>query len=188
MDTTSIITFLRSVTDLSEKFIRALEESLRHEFYKPHQIIHAAGQTESRLSFIETGFARNYFYDQNGQEHTVKFWEPGNIIFSCEGYYKVSSYYYTEIMEESKLITLTYGELHDLNTKYPEISALIKALLLKFQYQEFQRQILISLPNEDRYRLLRKDNKTLFQKAPSRMIASYLNMSRETLARLIAKH
>ncbi|WPU97837.1 Crp/Fnr family transcriptional regulator [Mucilaginibacter sp. cycad4] len=188
MNTRPLINLLTGITTISSAFELALSDRLEQEQYKPHQILHAAGQMENRLYFIETGFARNYFYDKDGQEHTVKFREPGDILFSYEGYYKVPSYFYTEIMEESRLISLTYHDLHELDSIFTEVSVLIKSLLLRFQKEEYQRQSLIALPNEERYLQLRKNNNALFQRTPSRIIASYLHMSRETLNRLIARH
>ncbi|WP_158994169.1 Crp/Fnr family transcriptional regulator [Mucilaginibacter sp. L196] len=187
MDTGPMIQLLSTITDLSPEFIREVNSTLKQEFYKPRQILHAAGQTESRLYFMTRGFARNYYYDQRGDEHTVKFWEPRDILFSYEGYYKVSSYFYTEIIQETELITMAYTELHDLDDKFPEISILIKSLLLQYQHEEYEKQNLVSLPAEERYQILRKKKPELFQKLPIRIIASYLHMTRETLTKFIGK-
>lgn len=182
-----LIKLLEEKTTLSSAFIEALELKLQLELYKPHQIVNAAGHVENRLYFMETGFARSYFYDQYGQQHQVRFWDKGDIIFSYEGYYKVPSRHYIEIMAETRVITLNYAGLHELEGSYPEPSLLIKALLLEYQEDEFQRQLLISLPTEERYNFIRKNYNSLFSKAPSKMIASYLHMSRETLGRYMAR-
>ena len=188
METERLIEFLAGITDLSGKFKLALGESLQYELYKAHQILHAAGHLENRIYFINSGFARNYYYDHHGNEHTVKFWQSGDFLFSYEGYYKVSSYFYTEIMEETRLTTLSYADLHELDERFTEPAALIKTMLLNYQQEEYQRQRLIALPAEERFRLLRKTRPLLFQKAPARIIASYLHLTRETLTRYISKH
>jgi CRP-like cAMP-binding protein len=187
MDIEKLIRHLTGITELSNDFIIALEDSLQLEIYRAHQILHAAGHMENRMYFMNNGFARNYYYDHHGNEHTVKFWEAGDMLFSYEGYYKVSSYYYTETMEETHLITLSYANLHELDETFPEMSVLIKTMLLKYQQEEYQRQKLIALPAEERFQLLRKTRPLLFQKAPSRIIASYLHLTRETLTRYIGK-
>lgn len=178
---------LSEITTLSPAFRQALTNKLEPEKYKPLQILHAAGQMENRMYYLESGFARNYYYDHNGQEHTVRFWKPRTILFSYEGYYQVPSYFYTEIMEESESITLSYRQLYELDILYPEVAVIIKHLLLNYQSEEFERQKLLALSNEERYRVLRKNDNILFQKAPLRLIASYLHMSRETLTRLTSK-
>lgn len=179
--------FLSDITPLTKDFELSLEKKIHHEIFKARQIIHAAGHMDYRLYFLESGFARNYYYDHHGNEQTVRFWEPGEMIFSYEGYYNVPSYFYTEIREESKLITLSYLELHDLDSEHEEVALLIKFMLLKYQKEENEKQKLIDLPAKERYHILRKNKPHLFQKLPTRIVASYLHMTRETLTRLISK-
>jgi CRP-like cAMP-binding protein len=188
MNLASIISVLSDITGLSPMFKEELSQKAGEEKYKAHQIIHAAGQMENRLYFIETGFARNYYYDHHGNEHTVKFWKAGDILFSYEGYYNVPSYFYTEILEESNVITLNYAVLHELDDKFPEISLLIKTMLIKYQHEEYEKQKLIALPAEERYLLFRENNPNIFQKAPSRIIASFLHITRETLTRYVGRN
>ena len=171
----------------SEDFKTALKVLLHTEIYKNKQIIHAAGQVEINLYLIESGFARSYYYDRKGTEHTVRFWTSGELIFSYEGYYKVPSFYYTEFMEISHAIALSYSDLIDLQRKFPETSVLTKHALLKNHKEEYERQNILTLPANDRYERLLEHNHNIFQRSPAKFIASYLNMSRETLARLMGK-
>lgn len=187
MKSKNVIKFLSEMTDLSAMLSAELEANLQDEIYKRHQIIQAAGNIENRIFYIESGFARNYFYDQFGQERTVRFWEPGNIMFSYEGYYKVSSYFYVEIMADSKFTSLSYDKLRELEQVFPEMKLLIKYFLLQYQKEDFEKQQLISLPAEERYRYLRKNSNHLFSRFSSKIIASYLHLSRETLSRYMSK-
>ncbi|PAW95189.1 hypothetical protein CKK33_17455 [Mucilaginibacter sp. MD40] len=188
MNLASIFSVLSNITGLSDTLKEELSEKAGEEKYKAHQIIHAAGQMENRLYFIESGFARNYYYDHHGNEHTVRFWKAGDIVFSHEGYYNVPSYFYTEILEESRLITLNYIILHDLDNRFSEIATVIKAILIKYQHEEYEKQKLIALPAEERFLLFRENNPNIFKKAPSRIIASYLHITRETLTRYIGRN
>jgi CRP-like cAMP-binding protein len=178
---------LDNAGDFSEEFKAALEQQLHVGIYKSKQIIHAAGQVESNLYLIESGFVRSYYYDRKGVEHTVRFWTAGELIFSYEGYYKVPSFYYSEFMETSNAIALSYADLIDLQKKLPETSALIKYALLKSRKEEYERQNILTLPANERYKRLLEHNQIIFQKSPAKFTASYLNMSRETLARLMGK-
>ena len=181
-----LLKLLGEQTALSSGFINSLETGIRPEIYKPHQIIHAAGNIEHKLFFIENGFARNYFYDQFGEEHTVRFWEPLSMIFSCEGYYKVSSCFYIEILTECKLLSLSYDRLLELEKAFPETALLIRYCILQHQKDELDRLKLISLPAKERYVYLRKNSNHLFSKISSKIIASYLHLSRETLSRYMS--
>lgn len=184
----TVMQVLDKAGHFSDEFKSALEPQLHLEIYRNKQIIHAAGQVEVNLYLVETGFVRSYYYDRKGMDHTVRFWTPGELIFSYEGYYKVSSFYYTEFMETSNVIALSYVDLIDLQKKFTETSALIKYALLKNRKEEYERQNILTLPANERYTRLIEHNHTVFQKSPAKFIASYLNMSRETLARLMGKH
>ncbi|WP_374949828.1 Crp/Fnr family transcriptional regulator [Mucilaginibacter sp.] len=188
MNTEKLIKFIYAHAELSPELMTDLESRLKEEYYKTHQILHAAGQLENRIYFLEKGLIRNYYYDHHGNEHTVRFWEANDILFSYQGYYAVPSYFYTEIIEASTLITLSYTSLHELNAKYPPISSLIKNLLLRFQKEEYEIQKLIALPPEERFITLRTKRPNLFKKVPARIIASYLHLTRETLTRYIARN
>lgn len=178
---------LDNAGDFSEEFKAALEKQLHAGIYKRKQIIHAAGQIEGNLYLVEKGFARSYYYDHKSFEHTVRFYSPGDLIFSHEGYYKVPSFYYTEFMDTSDAIALNYNDLNDLQKKFPETSVLIRFALLKNRNDEYERQKILALPANERYDRLLEHNHIIFQKSPAKFIASYLNMSRETLARLMGK-
>jgi CRP-like cAMP-binding protein len=182
-----LIRLLSEKADLSTKFIEALEVCIQHEIYKPHQIIQAAGNVENRLFFIESGLARNYFYDQFGNEHTVRIWEPGDIIFSYEGYYNIASYFYVEIMSPSQFVSISYEKLNELEKDFIEAKSLIRHFLLWFQKKDFEKQQLVSLPAEERYIFFRKNNNYLFSKINSKIIASYLQLSAKTLSRYMSK-
>jgi len=182
-----LIKLLSEKTSLSAEFVEALELCIQPEIYKPHQIIQAAGNIENRLFFIEAGFARNYFYDQFGNEHTVRIWEPGDIMFSYEGYYKVASYFYVEMMSQSQFISLSYEKLNELEKEFIETKLLIRYFLLQFQKKDFEKQQLVSLPAEERYIFFRKNNNYLFSKINSKIIASYLQLSAKTLSRYMSK-
>jgi CRP-like cAMP-binding protein len=187
MDTERVIQFLTAITDLSAAFIREIELGLQHEFYKSHQIIHAGGQIENRLWYLKSGVARSYIYDENGHEHTIRFWNKDEIIFSYAGFWKKPSPEYIEVIRESNLYSFTYENLELLNVNYRETSVIIRAIVWRYHQQEYKRNKLYALSTEERYRQFRKEHAHIFQSVSLRIIASYLHMSRENLSRIISK-
>ncbi|MDB4918415.1 Crp/Fnr family transcriptional regulator [Mucilaginibacter sp.] len=187
MNKNNFIAHLSGIASLSISLKENLYKLLEEESYKPRQILFSPGQLENRLCFIEKGFARNYYYDELGQDHTVKFWGSNDILLSYRGYWSQPAYYYTEIMEESTLVSLRYDDLRSLLITFPEASVLVKTILNQYHDEENQKQRLITLSAEQRFQELRKHNRAVFQKVPLKIIASYLNMSRETLSRMISK-
>ncbi|NNU33672.1 hypothetical protein HK413_05055 [Mucilaginibacter sp. S1162] len=66
---------------LTENYREALLTSAKNEIYQPHQIIHADGQRENRLWFLEQGFVRSYYFDHTGREHTLAFYDNKELVF-----------------------------------------------------------------------------------------------------------
>jgi CRP-like cAMP-binding protein len=188
MDTESLISFLAGITPLSEDFKNEVINGIKPEFYKSHQIIQAEGQSENRLWYLRTGSARSYLYDEQGNEHTLKFWNENEIIFSYAGFWTVTAMEYIEILEDSYLDSFSYQNLDLLLSKYPETSVIIKSVVHKYIKKEYRYLVLLTFSAEERYRELKRSQPAIFKKAPLRMIASYLNISRETLSRIISKH
>jgi CRP-like cAMP-binding protein len=187
MLTTSFISFLAAITELRPAFIEGLNLHLKEEKYKAHQIIHSAGQIENRLWYLESGFARTYYFDQTGKEHTLSFFTEKQLIFSYKGYWREATDYYLEIVTDSKLISLSYESVGSLVNGFYETKFLVHAFKRQLYYVELNKSRLIALPAEDRYLHFRKSNPEIFKIASVKLIASYLNMTRENLSRLIGK-
>ncbi len=187
MDTEQFFKFLAGITEISPGFIQEIETGLTQEFYKSRQIIQAQNQPEPRFWFLEKGFARGYFYDEQGNEHTTRFWHEHEIIFSFTGSWNLPAMEYIEILGDTQLHSISYQQLHQFIIKYPEANTIIKSIIKKAIQQKYKRHSLCSLPAGKRYQQLRKESPEIFKKATLRVIASYLNMTRESLSRIISK-
>jgi CRP/FNR family transcriptional regulator, anaerobic regulatory protein len=164
-----------------------MEQLVVREQYKPHQIVHAAGQTENRFWLLETGFARSYYLDRAGKEHTLAFYLEKQLIWSAQGYWNEPADYYLEVLEPSVMSAITYRGLHQLADAFPETGVLVQ-LLIRQQYQrELIKNRLLALSADERYRQVRRTMPELFRRASVRLIASYLNMTRENLSRLMGR-
>ena len=186
MPVQSLLNFLSDITPLTSLFKAELVLSLHIEHYMPRQIFHSAGQTENRLWFLEKGFARSYYFDPAGKEHTLVFYHENEMIFSQKGYWKEASDYYLEALQPVSLISLAYEELAKL-FPFPETKILIQYFLRQRHQQDIFKSRIMSWSAEERYKEFRKFYPEIFQKASVRLIATYLNMTRENLSRLIGR-
>jgi CRP-like cAMP-binding protein len=179
--------YLLSICTLSPAFQTELRKRLREEHYRSKHIFHSQGQAEYRLWYIAQGFVRAYYFDQEGKEHTLCFYQEKEMIFSRSGYWKETSDYYIEAIENTTLYSLAYTELRELSEHYPETQTLMEVFSRRSFHQEIFRSRLLTWSAEERYKQLRKVEPTLFKRASVRLLATYLNMSRENLSRLMAK-
>lgn len=183
----AIIEYLSSVSVLSRALKDELQQLVVREDYKPHQVIHAAGHTESRFWFIEKGFARTYYLESSGKEHTLSFYPENNIIWSNQGYWNEPADYYLEVLEPSVILSVSYKMLHHLNDAYPEITELVQLLMRQQYHLDLLKSRLLGLTAEERYQQVRRTMPELFRRSSVRLIASYLNMTRENLSRLMGR-
>jgi len=187
MSVNSLIGYLSTITNLTPSLTERLSSEMEVETYKSHQIIHSAGQVENRFWFIDSGFARTYYFDSTGKEHTVAFYDDQSMLFSYQGFWKQSTDYYIEILGSSVLISLTYDRLSNYLQDYSEVKTLVQ-YFVRFQHQqELFKSRLMTWSAEERYYQFRKIHPEIFRKATVRLIASYLNMTRENLSRLMGR-
>ena len=187
MHTEPFINFLEGISNLSEGFVRDVTADLKRERYKPHQIIQSEDQTENRVWYLNSGLAHCYIYDDQGQQHILRFWYPGEIIFSYAGFLKEPSKEYIELLTESELYSCTYGKLEQLMRDYSETSKIAGIINRRFLQKEYKRNQLLVLKTKARYQLFRKEHPEIFAQVPQWIIASYLHMARENLSRIISE-
>jgi CRP-like cAMP-binding protein len=188
MNVASFIDYLATLTPLPSELKEVLESSLITEHYQPHQVIHAAGQTESRAWFVASGFLRGYYFDDEGKEHTAAFYSERDLIFSYHGLSQQPADHYLEALHTSTLISLRYDQIISLNMEHREMNILFVHFLRELNRREQFRTRLLMQGAEERYRQFRKAYPSVFQQAPVRMIAAFLNMTRENLSRLISRN
>jgi len=186
MSLQSLISQLSSLTSLSPAFIEELKSGLEEEHYTARQILHGAGQVENRLWYLSNGLGRSYIYDNDNRQHTLRFWQPGDIIFSYAGLLKQASHEYIDLLVDSELYAFAYEKLDQLMKNYPETALLSGHINRRYLQSEHNRNYLHSLHTKDRYRSFRKEHAMIFQKVPLGIIASYLHMTRENLSRIIS--
>lgn len=186
MSIEDIIAELTKITVLSTDFRAELRVLLSSEVYQPHQIIDAPGKHHHRLWLVESGIVRSYYFDSQGKEITQAFYTATDLIFFWEAYLAQRTDHYLEALQTVKLHTLRYTDLEGLRI-FPEMESLLRYFILQQRRTELFRNRLLLQSAEQRYRQFRLAHPLIFREVPLRLIASYLNMTRENLSRLIGK-
>lgn len=187
MHTEPFINFLARITDLSPNLIDELKDNVNKERYTAHQVLVSEGQTENRVWYLTIGLARSYIYDDQEQQHTLRFWHPDEVIFSYGGFLKEPSKEYIELLTAGELYSCTYEKLEQMMRQYPEAAKVVGEINRRFQQKDHKRSQLLAMKGKDRYLLLRKEHPEIFAQVPQWIIASYLHMTRENLSRIISE-
>ncbi len=178
---------LKQFATISEKAkIELAEMVIKRELPKGTLLLEE-GKTCKYLNFLESGFARAFYY-QDGKKITSWFAFENDIVASMYSFTtQKPSFENIEIIENSVFHSIYFEQLEKLYRKYPEFN-LIGRLLIEKYFIELEERIL-SLqiqPAKERYQKILKNQPELLQRASLGHIASYLGISQETLSRIRA--
>jgi len=177
-------------------YIAPLSLGLRQDFArfvrtenhpKKHKLL-VAGQTARKIYFIKKGFARGYYLDAEGNEHTLWFMGTGDLMISVFSFFtQQPAYEYIELLEDSEVQSMTYTDVQTVYHEHPAFNLHGRKLTELYYIRAEERQIMMHQKlAADRVKLLRKTHPNIFQQASLGQIASCLNITLETLSRLRA--
>lgn len=185
MDTSLLIQTLNFIAPLSSKIQDRLHEYLVEEKYPKRHLLIWEGQIAKRIYFIKEGFARAYFY-HDAKERTTWFMGTGDFMISVFSFFtQQPAVENVELLEDSILLSLTWTQLQNIYADFTEFNFVGRIITEKYYIMSEERAILHhSLSAIERYKLLMKKYPQIIQKAKLGQIASYLDMSQETLSRI----
>lgn len=174
---------------LSPSGIKALSEILVPFKYSKDDVVLPEGETCRHMYFVERGMVRQYYY-KGGRDVTEHFSYEGRIVICIESFLKQEpSRLIVEALENSRLYGIPYDALQELADENKEIELLFRkimehALISSQVYADSQR-----FENAtERYLRLLNTKPEILLRAPMLHVASYLQMSPETLSRVRAAH
>lgn len=177
-----------NITEVSKEsrnfFISKLEEIPAEKGYK----LEAAAEVSQYLYYIAEGSARSYYIREN-REITVSFSLEGEFVTAMHSFITRSPSYETiETLEKSLLYRISYEDLQECFKKFPDQERVYRMILEKY-YIALQEQMIFSKfkSARERYLELMEKKPKIIQRASVGHIASFLDMTIETLSRVRAK-
>lgn len=167
-----------------QEFISFLEEVKAEKGQKLEQ----EGQVSHHLYYIAEGSARSYYIRDN-RDITVSFSLAGEFVTAMHSFITRSPSYETiETLEKSIIYRISYEDLQKCFLDYPDMERTYRIILEKY-YIALEEQLIFSKfkSAKDRYLELMENKPKIIQKASVGQIASFLDMTIETLSRIRAK-
>ena len=169
--------------------INALAEMLVPFKYANGDVIMPEGHVCQYMYFVSRGMVRQYYY-KNNKDVTEHFSYEGRIVICIESFLKQEpSRLIVEALENSVLYGIPYDKLQRKAEENREIELLFRkilehALISSQVYADSQR-----FENAtERYQRLLDSKPEILLRAPMVHVASYLQMSPETLSRVRGAH
>ncbi|MDR6783793.1 CRP-like cAMP-binding protein [Pedobacter africanus] len=156
--------------------------------YNKSDFLLKEGDVCSKSFWIEEGIARK-FYTNKDREITTEFYFKDDLAIAYESYtLQKPGREYIQALTELKVNTTDYASFQDLKKKYTELQEL-DFLMTEF-YALWLEEKVFELHTQNatqRYQNLCAKSAHIIRHVPLTHIASYLNVSLETLSRIRAK-
>ena len=143
------------------------------------------GKVCNALYFVEKGMVRQYYY-KNNKDVTEHFSFEGRIVFCIESFLKQEpSRLIVEALENTVLYAIPYDDLHNLMERNQEIEMLYRKILEHVAISSQEHADSQRFENAaERYDRLLREKPEIILRAPMVHIASFLQMTPETLSRV----
>lgn len=190
IDSMDLLQVLGSIAPLSAAYQERLSAQLVTTHYPARHLLLQPGEICRRIYFISSGLVRIYNMDAMGRERTLLFMGMGELAVDVSSFYEQSpATEYLETLQETTIQSLSWQELNTFYADFPEGNYIGRIITQKYLMVVVQRNMeLMTSSLSERYLSLLKKHPTIEQQANQSQIASYLNISRETLSRLRTEH
>lgn len=173
-----------SEQDLGEILSHFVKVSVRKD-----EVVLAEGEVNSKIIFVCKGCLRIYFNQEDGQEATRYLAFENQFATALVSFIsRQPSLEYIQALEPSELLYITYENFSLLLERIPNWERFYRQYLEKAYVTNTNR--LMSFTTMDartRYSELLLQNAQVVARLPNRLVASYLNISQETLSRIKGK-
>lgn len=144
------------------------------------------GDTCDKLFFVAKGSLRVYYLSEQAQERTRFFAFEGMAITSLASFISGEpSFEFVEVLEDAELLAIRRADFFNLTDTIPEWKDFYCRLLESaYIHNNHIIESLVTLSAKERYLQLLVQNPRVVQRLPNKIVATYLDISPETLSRL----
>lgn len=170
---------------LTPSGVEALASILIPMKYQKGDTVMHEGEVCRAMYFVEKGMVRQYYY-KNKKDVTEHFSYEGRIVFCIESFLKQEpSRLIVEALENSKLYAIPYDDLQNLMVRNQEMDLLYRKILEHVAISSQEHADSQRFENAaERYERLLNEKPEIVLRAPMVHIASFLQMTPETLSRV----
>jgi len=185
---TPLFAMLNALKQVSPELRSALEKSFRIAQVKKGSVILHEGDTCKTLWFLADGLLRSY-HNIGDKEITSRIMYSGHIVISAGSFFtQTPATESIEALADTTVATLSYDALQHIYEKFPEFN--LHTRLITEQYFARQEQRLYMLRRQDalsKYKFFLEHYSFYLKDIPQKYIASFLNVTPETLSRTRSK-
>jgi CRP-like cAMP-binding protein len=186
MDTKFLQAFLNNEKRLTKKQLDdVIRNFTRVEFHKNDFLVNA-GKTANDYWLMESGFARSYVINTDGNEVTTNFYSPGEIVIDWVSFLqRRPAREYIQALKDCVCWQLNFDAFQVLFNTVEPFREQCRGRLVNGYFILKERTLsMITDQAKDRYNRLFNENPDLFQNASLKTIATYLGITDTSFSRI----
>jgi len=167
-------------------FSETIKASFIKKYFKKHDRILQEGDVCNEFFFIVKGGIRIYFLTPQGQEKTRHISLENQIITSLSSFIsQIPSAEILEAMEDTELLSMDRVNFFDLVQKCRPWELFYRYFVeTAYVVQTKRIEARITMSARQRFQLTLNENPEYFQRLSNKVLASYIDVTQETLSRL----
>lgn len=184
---TKIATFIQSIYPLPNDILEDLILHFQHLEYPKNFVLLKQGRPCKYLWFLTKGAVRYFYTDEDGKESNVWFSLDADIVADAPSFANQKPANESiQLLEDSELYVIEYSNLQNLLQKHHSFALWYIKLVEKHYVSQIEDRIadLQFLTAKQRYEKLLAQFPTISNRVSLGHIASYLNITQETLSRI----
>jgi CRP-like cAMP-binding protein len=178
--------YLRANTNIDDKQIDIIISCFKLRTVKKNTILLSEGEICKEFYFVHSGCIRTYYITKQGNEKTRYVAFENSIATSISSFIsQQKSFEFVDTLENSELYSISHKDFYRLISDIPEWEKFYITLLeMAYLYQNKKIENLVTLSAKQRYDKLLTETPIYVQRLSNKILASYLDITQETLSRL----
>lgn len=181
--------FIKDKIEISDNDLETILSYFKPASVKKNELLVREGELGQQLFFVKKGCIRIFFINEEGQESTrflafENHFASALVSFITEN----SSMEYVQALEDSEILCINRNAFFLLLETHPIWEKFYRHYL-EFAYVTNTNRLMsfITMDAKTRYENLLKERPIIVKRLPNKVVASFLNISQETLSRLKSK-
>lgn len=183
------IFYIKERIEVSPSELQTILSCFKPYKAEKNEILIQQGQVGQRTFFVGKGCLRIFFNNEQGQDTTRYIAFENNFATALVSFITGEpSQECIQAVENSELLYISQQDFYHLLKIIPAWDKFYRIYLEKAYVNNTNRLMsFVTMDAKERYRLLLEQNAAVVLRLPNKLVASYLNISQETLSRLKAR-
>jgi len=181
--------YLKANTNIDDKQIDRIISCFKLRTVKKNTILLSEGEICKEFYFVHSGCIRTYYITKQGHEKTRYVAFENSIATSISSFISQQrSFEFVDTLENSELYSISHKDFYQLISDIPQWEKFYITLLeMAYLFQNKKIEDLVTLSAKQRYDKLMAETPIYVQRLSNKILASYLDITQETLSRLKSK-